>query len=478
METNNKPPLESYGYNPNKIYKFDMLPRPVRRMKKISMGAKITYGMFCGLCGKDGFIRVKITNIAEGLGVTERQAAKYVKELKRAKLLACTKTGRANSYNFLPIENVCNTTERDMYSKEYMNDNSGIKEQLSTKGYNNTEHLNDNSCNIIHESSFMNDNSGIIVHSCSEPSFIPARNDSTCFINRENLLREFFKENDVRRHYSEQETEASNEDSFSSSSFFKSFSVQAQDLISKVHHNFREQVSSDMTLLKAIEQLTSTSEGIAAADGIIRNANVKAVAGEFQNGSYIKYVMSAAKTQIGRLCVKRDMDSGAISGPPRDDDAVVSTEALPGNNMASEMADVVSSLADKMSFGDDAGSRPKQQPDTQPASQQERVYGVSDDDNPEVLAERRRRAKEKMDREFREREEQAEKTRADLQKTNELYAALPTDEMQRVWDAFAIEQDVFCRRHRSFKLPLEERCAASVRFNGYLQESIFAEHFL
>jgi hypothetical protein len=69
----------------------------------ISTGAKLCYIRLLGFAGKDARCYPSLEKLGKGLGVSDRQARDYVKELERAGLIAVEQRGlrKTNIYLFL-----------------------------------------------------------------------------------------------------------------------------------------------------------------------------------------------------------------------------------------------------------------------------------------------------------------------------------------------------------------------------------------
>jgi hypothetical protein len=73
-----------------------------RKPDEISAGAKLCYAHLMRCAGKKGRSFLYVADVGEALGVSERQAATYLQELKRLGLIANKRQmGRPNVYTFL-----------------------------------------------------------------------------------------------------------------------------------------------------------------------------------------------------------------------------------------------------------------------------------------------------------------------------------------------------------------------------------------
>src|SRR5262249_9001489 len=80
----------------------------------ISTGAKLCYIRLLGYAGKDARCYPSLEKLGKGLGVSDRQARDYVKELERAGLIAVEQRGlrKTNIYLFLwtgELDRLCNS---------------------------------------------------------------------------------------------------------------------------------------------------------------------------------------------------------------------------------------------------------------------------------------------------------------------------------------------------------------------------------
>ena len=90
-------------YNPYKVFVGIFIPNLIVQDKKLSLGAKMTFGVLCQFSGKAGVCYPRQGVIAERLGVSKRQVITYIKELKREKYLRVARQGqgKTNIYFFL-----------------------------------------------------------------------------------------------------------------------------------------------------------------------------------------------------------------------------------------------------------------------------------------------------------------------------------------------------------------------------------------
>jgi Helix-turn-helix domain len=90
-------------FNPYKIFQGVFAPYWVLEHRGIGTGAKLCYIRLLGFAGKDARCYPSLETLGNSLGVSDRQARDYVKELERAGLIAAEQRGlrRTNVYFFL-----------------------------------------------------------------------------------------------------------------------------------------------------------------------------------------------------------------------------------------------------------------------------------------------------------------------------------------------------------------------------------------
>jgi hypothetical protein len=101
-------------FNPYKVFQGIFAPYWLLGHRGISTGAKRCYIRLLGYAGKDARRYPSLETLGKGLGVTDRQARDYVKELERAGLIAVEQRGlrKTNIYLFLwtaELEALCNS---------------------------------------------------------------------------------------------------------------------------------------------------------------------------------------------------------------------------------------------------------------------------------------------------------------------------------------------------------------------------------
>ena len=92
-------------FNPYKTFHGLFIPEAIAELptQQLSQGAKIAYGRLCRYAGKDGNAYPKISTLAQQIGCVERQASKYLSELKEFGLIETRRVGlgKPNEYFFL-----------------------------------------------------------------------------------------------------------------------------------------------------------------------------------------------------------------------------------------------------------------------------------------------------------------------------------------------------------------------------------------
>jgi hypothetical protein len=90
-------------FNPYKVFQGVFAPYWILEHRGIGTGAKLCYVRLLGFAGKDARCYPSLETLGKSLGVSDRQARDYVKELERAGLIAAEQRGlrRTNVYFFL-----------------------------------------------------------------------------------------------------------------------------------------------------------------------------------------------------------------------------------------------------------------------------------------------------------------------------------------------------------------------------------------
>lgn len=90
-------------FNPYKVFQGAFAPYWILEHRGLSAGAKLCYIRLLGFAGKDARCYPSLATLGDGLGVSDRQARDYVKELERAGLIIVDQRGlrKTNVYLFL-----------------------------------------------------------------------------------------------------------------------------------------------------------------------------------------------------------------------------------------------------------------------------------------------------------------------------------------------------------------------------------------
>src|SRR4051812_13970287 len=90
-------------FNPYKMFLGAMTPNWLMRMTGLSQGAKLCYARLAQYAGRDGRVYASEETLSKALGVSERQAARYIRDLKNAGLVGVAHRGfgGTNHYVFL-----------------------------------------------------------------------------------------------------------------------------------------------------------------------------------------------------------------------------------------------------------------------------------------------------------------------------------------------------------------------------------------
>ena len=83
-------------FNPYKVFQGVFAPYWVLEHRGISSGAKLCYIRLLGFAGRDARCYPSLDTLGASLGVSQRQARDYVKELERALLIAVGQRGLRN----------------------------------------------------------------------------------------------------------------------------------------------------------------------------------------------------------------------------------------------------------------------------------------------------------------------------------------------------------------------------------------------
>jgi hypothetical protein len=90
-------------FNPYRVFQGAYAPFWLLEHRGLGSGAKLAYIRLLGFAGKDGRCYPSLETLGTSLGVSERQARDYVKELERTGLIAVQQRGlrKTNVYLFI-----------------------------------------------------------------------------------------------------------------------------------------------------------------------------------------------------------------------------------------------------------------------------------------------------------------------------------------------------------------------------------------
>lgn len=91
-------------YNPLANQMFYPVPAQIALRKDIKNISKLVYGYLVKCFGADGLVCPKMATIARDLEITVRTVGKCIKELKGTGLIKSKRTGKASTYEFIPVE--------------------------------------------------------------------------------------------------------------------------------------------------------------------------------------------------------------------------------------------------------------------------------------------------------------------------------------------------------------------------------------
>ena len=100
-----KPNMPEVGqpFNPFRLFTGIFIPEALVRSSLVSPGAKMAYGRLARYAGQDGKCFPSVGSLAGEIGVSDRQAQKYLAELERARLIRRRTrfSGRAQTSNYI-----------------------------------------------------------------------------------------------------------------------------------------------------------------------------------------------------------------------------------------------------------------------------------------------------------------------------------------------------------------------------------------
>src|SRR3954454_19976796 len=126
-------------FNPYKVFQGVFAPYWILEHKGIGSGAKLCYVRLLGFAGRDARCYPSLETLGASLGVSERQARDYVKELERSGFIAVEQRGlrKTNAYLFVwtaELERLVNAVPD---SGEELDESDGGPPQSSLPDRNN-----------------------------------------------------------------------------------------------------------------------------------------------------------------------------------------------------------------------------------------------------------------------------------------------------------------------------------------------------
>ena len=89
-------------FNPYKRFNGIHIPEALCRYRGLSAGAKLVYGRLARFAGKNGKVYPSVAKLAAELGVSPKQARRYVRELEDGAFIRPARTpGKSSQYDFL-----------------------------------------------------------------------------------------------------------------------------------------------------------------------------------------------------------------------------------------------------------------------------------------------------------------------------------------------------------------------------------------
>jgi hypothetical protein len=89
-------------FNPWRKFLGVFVPEPVCKSREISAGAKLVYGRLARFGGEEGNVYPSIRRIGDELGISMKQARRYVRELEQQGFIKSTRTpGKVSRYAFI-----------------------------------------------------------------------------------------------------------------------------------------------------------------------------------------------------------------------------------------------------------------------------------------------------------------------------------------------------------------------------------------
>lgn len=127
----NKLPEVGEPFNPYKMFVGSFIPQWLECRPEISPGAKLVYARMCRYSGKNGKCNPRQGVLAKTIGLGERQARTYIKELEEYFLIGSERLGlgKSNVYKFLSHEWMFADPERQDTADQERNDASDQEQQ-------------------------------------------------------------------------------------------------------------------------------------------------------------------------------------------------------------------------------------------------------------------------------------------------------------------------------------------------------------
>jgi hypothetical protein len=82
-------------FNPYQGFLGIFIPEAICKYRGLSLGAKVVYGRLCRYSGVRGEVYPAMATLAHEVGISERQAREYIRELERGKFI---EVDRANKH--------------------------------------------------------------------------------------------------------------------------------------------------------------------------------------------------------------------------------------------------------------------------------------------------------------------------------------------------------------------------------------------
>jgi hypothetical protein len=102
MESANPTSLQpGEPFNPYGLFNGIFIPEAICKFRGLSLGAKVVYGRLYRFAGKDGKAYPSVPTLGAEVGISAKQARRYVRELEDQRFIRSERTtGRQNHYLF------------------------------------------------------------------------------------------------------------------------------------------------------------------------------------------------------------------------------------------------------------------------------------------------------------------------------------------------------------------------------------------